>query len=64
MGGVLLGLLVQVGFAPLFLSSTGGKRKEREREREGGPRPLLLVLFGLQRRRGHATHPQASLSLP
>ena len=31
MGGVLLGLLVQVGFVPLFLSSTGGNRKERER---------------------------------
>ena len=50
MGGVLLGLLVQVGFGPLFLSSTGGNRKEREREREGGRRPLFLVLFGLPRR--------------
>ena len=43
MGRVLLGLLVQVGFAPpLFLSSTGGNRKEREREREGGRRPSSL----------------------
>ena len=41
MGGVLLGLLVQVGFAP-FLSSTGGNRKEREREREGGAVPSSL----------------------
>ena len=63
MGGVLLGLLVQVGFTP-YLFSTGGNRKEREREREGGRRPLLLVLFGLPRRGAHGQPPRASLSLP
>ena len=63
MGGVLLGLLVQVGFdPPFFLSSTGGNRKEREREREGGLRPLLLVLFGLPRR-GRAATPRELPSL-
>ena len=64
MGGVLLGLLVQVGFAPPFPFSTEGKRKEREREREGGRRPLLLVLFRLPRRRVRGHLPWASLSLP
>ena len=43
MAGVLFGPLVRVGFAPsLFLSSTGGSRKERERGREGGAAPSSL----------------------
>ena len=55
MGGVLLGLLVQVGFAPPFPFSTGGNRKEREREREWGAAPSL-VQFGLAMG-GHAANP-------
>ena len=64
MGRVLLGLLVQVGFAPPFPFSTRGNMKERKREREGEHRPLLLVLFGLPRRGARGHPPRASLSLP
>ena len=54
MGGVLLGLLVQVGFAPppLFLSSTEGKGKGERGGRKEGGRPPPLVQFGLGKGRG------------
>ena len=48
MGGVLLGLLVQVGIAPPpFLVQVGEEGKEERREGRRGAPPPPLVQFGL-----------------
>ena len=49
MGGVLLGLPVQVGFGPPFLFQLGEGGKEEEGRRKEGA-PPLLVQFGLAMR--------------
>ena len=47
-GGVLLGLPVQVGFAPLPIPRRRGKEKEKKKERGPPPHPPpTLVQFGL-----------------
>ena len=55
-GGVLLGLLVQVGFGPpFFLYPTGGKAKGERGGRKEGARPPPLVQFGLGKGKGAPT---------
>ena len=48
-GGVLLGLLVQVGYAPPFLSSTGGKGRRGEGEGRRGRAPTPCPIWIGQR---------------
>ena len=52
MGGVLLGLPVQVGFAPPFLFPLGEGGKEEEERRKGGtppnPSPIRFGLGGVR----------------
>ena len=54
-GGVLLGLLVQVGFGPPFPFFHRRERKEGRRRRKEGAAPPPLVQFGLGKGETRAT---------